>query len=191
MPTIVPPFSSGGSGAGGYVLINEVVLAAATKTITFASIPATYRHLRLEGIARSTFAAQTDTMQLFVNSDVGTDYGSHFWSENYASSSVEIVIDPLESDSGIALGEIAASSSEQHTATSFIVEIPYYTQTNFWTNIFTTIWYSQNDNAPQYGAMQMVGSTWENFGVAVSNLQFMADGGNFGPHTRISLYGIV
>jgi hypothetical protein len=55
--------------SGGVHLIAETVLGSDTASIDFSSIPATFRHLRLDYLLRSTVAANNDSVVLTFNAD--------------------------------------------------------------------------------------------------------------------------
>ncbi len=55
--------------SGGMHLIAETVLGSDTASIDFSSIPATFRHLRLVYLLRSTVASNQDSVVLTFNAD--------------------------------------------------------------------------------------------------------------------------
>lgn len=59
---------------GGWQRIADIPIVGATATIDLTSIPATYKHLRLELVARTDTA--TGYLQMRVNNDSGTNYRS-------------------------------------------------------------------------------------------------------------------
>lgn len=54
--------------------IAETILGAAAASITFSSIPATFRHLRLEVVARGDAALTEVQLRLRFNGDTGANY---------------------------------------------------------------------------------------------------------------------
>ncbi len=72
--------SSAGSGFGTYELIETQILGSNTASITFsglAAYSATYKHLQIRALARSTRAAATDGGYIRLNGDTGSNYAHH------------------------------------------------------------------------------------------------------------------
>lgn len=64
--------------SGAYDSIaTTTVGAGGTSSITFSSIPSTYTHLQIRGIARSTRASDRDDVVMRFNSDSGSSYAGH------------------------------------------------------------------------------------------------------------------
>ena len=61
--------------SGAYDSIATTTLSSPAASITFSSIPATYTHLQIRGIARSTAAA--GNVSIAYNSDTGSNYAGH------------------------------------------------------------------------------------------------------------------
>jgi len=78
MPTILGITASQISGrlsTTAYESIATVTLSSATNTITFSSIPSTYKHLQLRGINLSS--GQDNNVMLRFNTDSGNNYSEH------------------------------------------------------------------------------------------------------------------
>ena len=71
--------SSGGAAAGGaYESIATVTASTTQSSLTFSSIPSTYAHLEIRGIARDTIADNgAVNIKLQFNSDTGSNYTRH------------------------------------------------------------------------------------------------------------------
>jgi hypothetical protein len=72
-------FTRGGAAAGAYELISSTVLGSTTASVTFSSIPNTYKHLQVRMAARIATATGTNGVEfdLRLNSDSGANYASH------------------------------------------------------------------------------------------------------------------
>jgi len=71
--TVASQFSS--KPFNSYESIQTVTVGAGgTATVTFSSIPATYTHLQIRGIARASADTQLDVT---LNSDTGSNYSYH------------------------------------------------------------------------------------------------------------------
>jgi len=71
-----------GLGAGalaldGFYQIATTTLATTAASIEFTSIPQTYTHLQIRGIARFSGATASDNMRLTFNSDTSAVYANH------------------------------------------------------------------------------------------------------------------
>jgi hypothetical protein len=60
-----------------FPISSVVVPSAGAANITFSSIPSTYTHLQIRGIARSTLGATGAGFAMQVNSDTGANYAAH------------------------------------------------------------------------------------------------------------------
>jgi hypothetical protein len=70
-----PAWASGGTGGGAMSLITETVTSGSQATITFSSIPSTYRDLLLVHRVRTSAVV---AMYVRFNSDTGTNYVRQF-----------------------------------------------------------------------------------------------------------------
>jgi hypothetical protein len=77
--SIIPLFSSAGAAAGDYESIaTTTVGAGGASSITFSSIPSTYKHLQIRGIMRvSSGTAGTNDLFIQFNSDTAANYSRH------------------------------------------------------------------------------------------------------------------
>jgi hypothetical protein len=62
------------AASGALVLIAEQLLVGTATTITFSSIPNTYRHLRLVAMGRMNAATTEDYVYIRFNGDTGSNY---------------------------------------------------------------------------------------------------------------------
>jgi len=61
-------------GGGAWALIEEVILTGSEASVTFSTIPGTYRSLVLQCQARTDRAAEGDEIGLIINTDAGNNY---------------------------------------------------------------------------------------------------------------------
>jgi hypothetical protein len=117
--TVLATFSEGTPPIppSSYESIASVVTTAGQTSITFTSIPATYKSLQIRILARrSNGTTGTDTEYLRFNSDSGSNYAFHYLYGNGATASVS----SSASTSLIACYEIGRNGT---TANSFGVSI--------------------------------------------------------------------
>lgn len=66
-------------------IATTTVGAGGSSTITFSSIPSTYKHLQIRAIMRSTFSDTDSFLKINLNSDTGSNYPNHFLTGNGAT----------------------------------------------------------------------------------------------------------
>lgn len=76
---ILSSAGAGGAGGGAYELIESAILTSDQSSVTFSSIPQTYKHLQLRAVVRDTniFAATIRNMPMRFNGDSGNNYFGH------------------------------------------------------------------------------------------------------------------
>lgn len=112
------------SGAG---VIAETTLGSAAAGITFSSIPATFRHLRIIGQVRS---ADTDNDDLLVVRFNGVSTGSYHW-ERVLSQGSSSFPSGSYGDTKIVIGTIPAALAPASSPATVDITIPNYAQTTF------------------------------------------------------------
>ena len=68
-------------------IATTTVGAGGTSTVTFSSIPSTYKHLQIRFIARTSNASSGDGLAVRYNSDSGSNYNYHYVAGDGASTS--------------------------------------------------------------------------------------------------------
>jgi hypothetical protein len=113
-----------------YTLISSVTTSGSQATVTFSSIPGTYKALKLRWVARSNLAA-TDADQLIVqfNGDTGANY---YWSRvGNAGTSTTAFASGANSDTGVTVAYVSAATSPANSMGVGEAEIPYYASASF------------------------------------------------------------
>ena len=80
---------AGGAAGGSFESIATAVGTGSSATITFSSIPSTYKHLQIRGIYRDTRTVNTIDVPISIrfNSDSGGNYISHQLTGNGSAAS--------------------------------------------------------------------------------------------------------
>ena len=145
-------------------------------TVSFTSIPATYTHLQIRGIAR---ADTNVTLGLQFNSDTGNNYSRHYINGNGASVGA-----------GGSANNNSAYVGTAATATSAfganIIDILDYANTNKYK---TTRTLSGGDNNGS-GFVQFMSGNWRNTNAVTSIDIFQVNGDTLTQYTQFALYGI-
>jgi hypothetical protein len=67
----------GAAAAGAFELISTQVLGSNTSSVTFSSIPSTYKHLQLRVVGRATSTGNATALFVRCNGVSGTSYSTH------------------------------------------------------------------------------------------------------------------
>jgi len=167
---------------GAYDSIATVNVSSATPTITFSSIPATYTHLQLRFIARSSRTQTQGYIMTRFNGDSGTNYSRHTVEGNGAAaeSYAEYTV------SYGSLYEIPAANATANIFGAGVVDILDYANTNK----YKTLRASQGDDRNGGGRIYLYSGLWQNTAAITSIVLTEYNGFNFEQYSSFALYGI-
>jgi hypothetical protein len=173
-------FSAGGGGGGAsdYELIQTQILASTATTVTFSSIPSTYRHLQLRMTTRSS---SSGNVHLRMNSDTGANYSFHRLT---GDSSYTFASYGLSARNFITL-ENAATSTSIFTAS--VLDVLDYTQTTKNTTIRS---FSGRNESGSSQVSIYSGAWYSTAAVTTLSLSDYTSGSSFAIGSRFSLYGL-
>lgn len=170
------------ASTNSYESISTVTVGSGGQsTISFTSIPATYKHLQIRGIARGNDGAFYGRPLLQFNSDTGSNYSWHYV-ETFNSS-----VSSAAGTSQTFISEYYAASGAGATASVFgvmILDILDYADTNKYK---TTRSLAGLDSNTVGGALQLASGSWRNT-AAISTITF--SGTTFQQYSSFALYGI-
>ena len=151
--------------------------AGGNTTISFTSIPATYKHLQLRGIGRSTNGdAGGDSVSISFNGN--TTYRSHYLYGEGAGSG--------QAGTDTIRNYIARVPVQADTYGSFVCDILDYSNTNKYKTGRSLFGFDKNGSGSVYLSSFLYQST-----TAVSSLTLTIYGGyTFAQYTQVALYGI-
>lgn len=163
-----------------------------TSTITFSSIPQTYKHLQLRVWNRNDRTANTGACSdvMSFNSDTGTNYAIHRVIIA-GSTSGNITTDGYGSRTGVWSGD---SPGNQYNASSYsysVCDIVDYTNTNKYTTVKTHSMNNNNTGGPSNSGSYYSG-VWYNT-AAVTRIDIIPIGAvaqNYTAGSVFCLYGI-
>ena len=181
--SIVGLLDSGAGGGGGAYESIATASGNGVATITFSSIPSTYKHLQVRGTARHSAAvSDIGDIQYLINGDTTSSYAQHYLFGNGSSAS-------SVGQSAIANGNIRNAlcydADTANTFGSFILDIHDYAST---TKNKTARYFSGVDTNGT-GRTTLGSTLWINTS-AITSLTFRTGGANFVNGTVFSLYGI-
>jgi hypothetical protein len=162
-----------------YESIETVTLGSSTTTITFSSIPATYKHLQLRFIGRLTSGSQGCKMT-FNSDTTAANYAAHYLEADpatpavYASGAANTT--PLFNQSG----------STANTFSVSIVDILDYADTNKYKTMRAL--YGQDTNSA--GGVTFYSGLWKNTN-AITTVTLIPNNSAFWAiYTQAAIYGI-
>lgn len=161
-------------------IATTTVGAGGSSTITFSSIPSTYKHLQVRYIVRDTFAATYDFAAMRLNGAT-SGYSWHFIQGNGSGVSASAGV----SASYIRNGIMPYNSELANSFGVGVVDILDYADTNKFTTTRTLNGFDGNGT----GAVTFNSGLYQAT-TAVSSVTFYSVGTAFAQYSQFALYGI-
>ncbi len=167
--------SSTPAAVGDYESISTTTLSTATSTITFSSIPATFKHLQIRAFYLNSATLQDSKINF--NSDTASNYSRHGIYGDGSSAGAY----------GVANETFIPFGYPQSTSygTSSVIDILDYANTNKYKTVRTL--YGSDANGS--GLVALVSGSWRNT-AAVTSIVLSNGSGNFSQYSSFALYGI-
>jgi hypothetical protein len=163
-------------------IATTTVGAGGAANITFSSIPSTYTHLQIRGIARSTTSgAGGDWVYCQFNTDTGSNYAHHRVFGNGTSASAGGAASQTEIRVGIA----ARNGNTAGVYGASVADILDYTNTSKNTTARSLIGQDENGG----GEIMLYSGLWTNT-AAITSIKVYPEINNFVQYTQFALYGI-
>lgn len=177
MQILAAPFVS---LAGDFQSISTTVVdATADLTITFSSIPSTYKHLQIRAIALST--SDSVPVLLRFNSDTGSNYSWHALhgqgsvAGSNAGTSASSIITTLNANRGL----------NASNPWGYVIDILDYADTNK----FKTVRALHGADYNGSGEVNFTSGNWRNTN-AISTITMSMASSGFNQYSSFALYGI-
>jgi hypothetical protein len=167
-----------------YESIASFTLGSTTSTVTFSSIPSTFKHLQLRYIARTnTGASNQDQVQARFNSDTGSNYAWHrlLGDGSSAFSTATTSVDYIN------IGTAARNGEPSNVFGVGIIDILDYQNTN--KNKTTRTLTGEDANSGSDELVGLYSSLWLNTS-AISQIDIFSTGASFLQYSSFALYGI-
>lgn len=181
-------FAQGAAGGGGaFESIATANGTGSSATITFSSIPSTYQHLQIRGIWRSTGSGTSGSqeLQIYFNSDTGTNYVRHYLQGNGTSASAGA---DTAISGGFYIGNGTGGGTTSNIVGANIIDILDYAST---TKNKTVRGFSGADiNSGTTTSVVRLGSGLWTSTAAISTIVIKDIYANFSTQTTFALYGI-
>lgn len=145
-------------------------------TITFSSIPSTYTHLQIRGMA---YDGSAYTVYLRANGDTGTNYSRHRLYGQGSAASATGSATQAQIDTGMYGGYTTNIMSV------WTIDLLDYASTTKYKTFRGLAGYDQNGA----GAISVFSGLWQSTS-AVTSISLIDSAGNFNTQTTFALYGI-
>lgn len=167
-----------------YDSIATVTGNGSATTLSFTSIPQTYKHLQIRIIARSgTAGTGSGYINAVFNSDSGANYSWHL----LATDGTTVQNAYSASRSNAIVGLMWSSSNLANTFSGNIIDILDYTNTNKYKTVRSME--GADTNANTYQEIYFMSNNWRSNN-AITQIDLSAGGWTFATGTTIALYGI-
>ena len=170
--------------ANTYTLISSNTLTSNAASVTFSSIPATYTHLQVRGIARTALASAPDVLRIRFNSDTGNNYERHLLYGDGTSA----LAAAAASGNLMTLGTIAANNSTASAFSAHIIDVLDYKNTNKYKTLRALNGF--NNNTTSNSEISLTSGLWQNTNAITSILIFADSASNLSQYSQFALYGI-
>jgi hypothetical protein len=170
------------SAVGDYESIQTYTLSSSQATISFTSIPSTYKHLQIRLIGRTT--RTSDTQNAFIYTFNGSSTGYGYTHRLYGNGSTASADAPNGSTYSFG-ASIATDGSASNTMGAAIMDILDYANTNKYK---TTRILGGNDQNGS-GNIFLNSGLWQST-AAINRIDLSVDSFNWAAKTSIALYGV-
>jgi len=150
-------------------------------TVSFTSIPATFKHLQLRILGQAADSGGAFNIKARFNSDTGNNYALHRLIGDGSSPTSAGV-----ASTGYARLGVLNSSDFTNVFSGNVVDILDYTNTNKYTTTRSLGGYDKNGAT---GFVMYHSSLWMNT-AAITSIELTTDTGNIAQYSSFALYGI-
>jgi hypothetical protein len=170
---------------GDYESIATVTVGSGgAADVTFSSIPATFTHLQIRSIGRSTRVATDDSYRIQAGNgsiDTGSNYSFHFLRGTGAAASSSAG----STQSFIIGGDTSAASATAGIFSADVLDILDYANTNK----YKTFRHLNGVDFNGSGDLRFISGLWQSTS-AITNIKLFCENGNWAQHSSFALYGI-
>ena len=169
---------------GAYDSLATVTLSTSTASISFAGIPAGYKHLQIRGIARNTAAGTaSDYIQLKLNSDTGSNYAFHWLYGTGSAAGATASINRAN----LPIGTCWETSALANSFSTVVCDILDYANVN---KFKTTRSLGGGDtNGGSYQEVNLMSGLWRSTS-AINQIDITSSQGNLAQYSQFALYGV-
>lgn len=154
----------------------------ASATISFTSIPATYKHLQIRFIARVTDTDTANNQFVQFNSDTASNYSWHYLEGDGAA----VATGGLANQSKMLAGRVSAANATAGIMGVGFIDILDYANTNKYKTIRTLSGQDRNGA----GVVRLDSGNWRSTNAITSIQLINSSSTNFTTDSQFALYGI-
>lgn len=176
---ILASSQQGGISYNSYESISTVTLSSNASSISFSSIPSTYKHLQIRGISAGDY---NTGVRIRFNGDTGSNYAYHLMQAGAGYGSLVYATGAATQTAGVIFDQQLGNSTNFNTS---ITDILDYTNTN---KSKTSRTLSGVKGGPG-GFMYLASSLWMNTS-AITSISIFPNTSIFYSNTTFALYGI-
>jgi hypothetical protein len=147
----------------------------------FTGIPATYTHLQLRLMTKSTFAGNASALFIQFNNNTGANYAQHGLGGDGAAAFAYAVTSATATGGGFSAGSTASN-----TFGVAVADILDYKDANK----YKTMRLMSGADFNGSGQIRMVSGLWQNTAAITSIKIYDANGGTLSQYSHAALYGI-
>jgi hypothetical protein len=172
------------AAAGAYESIATVTAPSTQSTITFTSIPSTYKHLQLRGIMRTSRTGGNDLVSIRFNNDTGSNYSDHALGGDGSTA----FTDKNVSASFINVQRSSSNFNGSNIFGVYVIDILDYTSTSKNKTTRALGGYDANGS----GEIYLNSGLWRNSSTAINRIDLILPNytTNFLQYSQFALYGI-
>lgn len=172
--------AGGGGAASSFESIATATGTGSSGTITFSSIPSTYKHLQIRVLGRWS---DTDTrIDLQCNGDTTSKYSYHWLTGDGTAASAS---GAATQTAALGVGYVVGTTTSSFIGGGAIIDIHDYSDTTKYKTIRSLNGWDSNGN----GRIRLSSGSWQSTS-AVSSLTLFISGGTYTSGTSFALYGI-
>lgn len=184
MPILGIMASAISGNVSSYESIQTVTLSSNATSINFTSIPSTYTHLQIRGIARSTRSNTNNNLYVGLNGDTTTgNYNAH-WLGGDGSAASGNQLSGVSGMGSIYSINVAATSTASVFA-GIVIDILDYKNTNKYKTMRALSGYDANGS----GNVGLFSGLWMNT-AAVTSINLLTFYDQYATYSSFALYGI-
>jgi hypothetical protein len=169
-------------------IATQVVGSGGTASITFSSIPSSYKHLQIRCLARTNQSTDGgSSIYMRLNADTGSNYSRHFVGGYSGASAATEAIGVANSDFMYTFVS-AAGNNLSNVFGASVIDLFDYSLTSKFKTSRSVGGYNQN-NAGGYAYSYFMSNNWRNTN-AVTSITLYPATGSFVQYSHFALYGI-
>jgi len=187
-PPILGIWASGAQPAASVTSFESIatvsVGSGGAANVEFTSIPATYTHLQIRGIARSNRNFSSDTIFVQFNGDSSANYSLHLLRGDGSTASAYGA--PTNDATQMDVMQIGSAQSTAGVFGGFVIDILDYANTNKYKTQRSLGGFDNNGN----GVIGFCSGSWRNTNAITSILLDAHSTDTFQQYSHFALYGI-